>query len=98
MKTLGYVFSFILMFFYNLLAWSLVTWKFWYWFILPILPSLPAISYVQAMGVGLFIGLFKTYAVTIKDQYIDASKTIALFLISPPLSLFMGWLVLKLFL
>jgi hypothetical protein len=51
----------LLLFFlvYGAISWGFVTYKFWYWFILPVFPTLPEIEFWQAVGLMFFISLFK---------------------------------------
>ncbi len=44
---------------YSAFAYGFLTYKFYYWFMLPVFHSLPEITIAQAIGVGLFISLFK---------------------------------------
>lgn len=46
---------------YFTLVWALVCFKFWYWFLLPVFPMVPHIAYAQAIGIMLFLGLFKNH-------------------------------------
>ena len=55
---------------YALVSWGFVLYKTWYWFVLPVFPSLPHVSYVQAIGLSIFITLFHSrFFVFIKDEY-----------------------------
>lgn len=44
---------------YSAFSWGFVTFKFWYWFILPIFPALPHVTFYQSVGLFLFINLFQ---------------------------------------
>ena len=81
-------------FFYSPLAWGLVLYKFWYWFLLPVFPVLPAISYLAAVGLFIFIGLFdrNTGASYITDEYKDKSTMVWASLALPWGALFVGWI------
>lgn len=80
--------------FYGAFSWGLVTWKFWYWFLLPIFPTLPAITFLQAVGLAFFISLFKGQpAQAIKKEYADQTNMAIAQILAPWLTLFVGWLV-----
>jgi hypothetical protein len=79
---------------YSSLTWGLLVWKFWYWFLLPVFPALPAITFLQAVGIMFFICLFKGVpAQVIKDEYVDKTNGTIASIIAPWLTLFIGWLV-----
>ena len=83
-----------ILFFYEAISWGLVTWKFWYWFLLPVFPTLPAITFLQAVGLMFFISLFKAQPTqAIKKEYIDQTNTTVTQVIAPWVTLFVGWLV-----
>ena len=83
-------------FVYDTLAWGLVLYKFWGWFMLPVFVTLPALTFVQALGLMFVIGLFKnTYTgdTNIKDEYKKRKNTPTFsLLLSPWVALFFGWL------
>jgi len=58
---------------YNAFAWGTVVFYFYTWFILPIFINLPYISLKEAIGLGLFISLFKphTYKKVDKEAETD---------------------------
>ena len=81
---------------YNAITWGLVMYKYYYWFILPIFTTLPEINFLHAIGLMLFISLFKyqrTY--NIKDEYLKETQMTQMWLaaVSPSLFLLIGWLV-----
>lgn len=78
---------------YSTLTWGLVCLKFWSWFILPIFPELPVITYAMAVGLIMFIGLFRGHSVTmIKEHYRDMDLEFILLVIAPWLTLIIGWI------
>jgi len=80
--------------FYGSLSWGLVVWKFWYWFLLPVFPTLPAITFIQGVGIMLVVSLFRGHpAQIIKDEYVNKSTGIIITAIMPWLALFLGWLI-----
>lgn len=79
---------------YMTFSWGFVAWKFWYWFLMPIFPMLPAITFVQAMGVMLVISLFRgSQAQIIRDDYVNTRLSTTLSIISPWFVFIIGWLV-----
>ena len=94
---MGTVFMFLgmcaILFLYDTLIWGLVLYKFWGWFVLPVFVTLPAITFVQAVGLMLVVGLFKSNFIgEVKKEYADQSKTWATIIILPWVTLFFGWL------
>lgn len=61
---------------YGSFSWGFVLFKFWYWFLLPVFVGLPQIDYLSAVGIMLFIGLFKHHAtkVSIKDEFLKEEE------------------------
>jgi hypothetical protein len=90
---------FIILLCYEIFLWGVVCWKFWLWFVLPIFPELPTISFVHAVGLSLFISLFKNHSTQfVKNQYVDNDTTILQILVSPLLTFVIGWLTYIIFL
>ena len=58
---LGFLAIFIL---YKSFSWGFVLYKFWYWFLLPVFTELPEINFYEAVGLMLFLSLFKNNKVT----------------------------------
>jgi len=80
-------------FIYNTLAWGLVLYKFWGWFILPVFVTLPVLTFIQALGLMFVISLFKNSTnQSIKKEYINEDVTLTLIFLSPWIILFFGWL------
>jgi len=81
---------------YSAFSWGLVAYKFWYWFLLPVFPSMPHINYWQAMGLFLFIGLFNTHVPQVlKKEYTDTKVNAIAQYIAPWLTLLAGYVVLQ---
>ena len=79
---------------YSSVAWGLVMYKFWYWFLLPVFPSLPQINFAQAVGLMFFLALFKNVESQImKKEYKDETASTWGPLLAPWLTLLMGWIV-----
>lgn len=91
LMTLGFA---LLMVAYVGFSWGFVVWKFWYWFLLPVFPALPAITFIQAVGIMFFISLFKTTpSQTLKDDYINKQITTAMFILAPWIAFAAGWFI-----
>jgi hypothetical protein len=83
-------------FLYDTLAWGWVLFKFWGWFVLPVFVAVPALTFIQALGLMFVIGLFKNHTPsTIKKQYRDDNSW--LLFATPWFTLFFGWLAYVLF-
>ncbi len=79
---------------YGSFSWGFVLYKFWYWFILPVFPTLPEITFWHAMGLFLFIGFFRIGdGQVIKDKYKDGAGTIFGNLLSPWVLLLVGHII-----
>jgi len=84
---------------YGAFVWGLVFWKFWYWFLLPVFPNYPAITFVQAVGLMLVVSLFKNHSqIQIKKEYKDSNSTAAMEFLAPLFLLGIGWLFKVIFL
>lgn len=83
------IFSVLLI--YSVLSWALVTYKFWYWFLIPVFPELPEITYTLAIGLTFFIGLFISIQPLIKNEFLDNSNK-WVFLLYPWITLLIGYL------
>lgn len=79
---------------YGVFAWGIVMYEFWYWFVLPVFPTLPHVTIVQCVGLMLFIGLFHTnIPQVIKKEYKDESMHNWMTVLAPPVALLVGWLI-----
>ena len=88
-----------LAFVYSTFAWGLVTYKFWYWFILPIFPDLPEVTFLQCIGMYMFISLFHGLHINaMKKEYKDENAERWAAVIAPIVVLMIGWLVHAIFL
>ena len=81
-----------IVFVYDTVSWGLVLYKFWGWFVFT---TLPALTFVQALGLMFVVGLFKSHFAgeNIKDEFKKntwGTAVVALFL--PWMTLIFGWL------
>jgi hypothetical protein len=91
---LGGIVLFALAILYGAFAWGFICWKFWYWFLLPVFPTLPEVTLVQCVGLMMFIGLFHTAIPPMpKKEYRDDTSKNWATVIAPPIVLLLGWLV-----
>lgn len=78
---------------YGIFSWGLVLYKFWYWFLLPVFTTLPSINFWQAIGLCLFVSLFKNHnSQTIKKEYRE-DNAVYTSIIAPWIVLFIGWII-----
>lgn len=78
---------------YGTLVSGLIFYKFYYWFLLPVFPEMPQITFLGAIGLAFFTTVIKTvYIDEAKDEYKDPSKKYVS-LLYPWILLFFGWLV-----
>ena len=83
---------------YNALSWGVVMYFFYPWFVLPVFVDLPELLFVQAVGLSLFISLFRKHSEEhVKSEYIDGNTKMWSFFTVPWILLFMGWLIHLLF-
>jgi hypothetical protein len=79
---------------YSAMSWGFVLYKFWYWFLLPVFPNLPHITFLLAIGLMMFVDLFKTHAATaIKDEFRDKNTEIISNIIAPWIVFVVGYFV-----
>jgi hypothetical protein len=63
------------LFVYSILVGGLIFDRLWYWFLLPVFPTLPHISFLQAVGLSVFTTLFRNHTVDeLDDKYKDPSR------------------------
>lgn len=83
---------------YSIFSYGFVLFKFWYWFLLPVFVTLPQITYYQAIGIMIFIGLFQKLKMEkhFKKDVIDKEKgkyDVYTALLMPWATLVLGYLV-----
>lgn len=81
---------------YFLLTIGLVLFKFYYWFALPVFTNLPHITYLQCVGLVVFLGVLKgNYTSELKEEYYKytAKEKLAGLLVAPWIGLFVGWII-----
>ena len=78
---------------YSTFSWGLVLLKFWGWFLLPIFPMLPIITFWQALGLTFIISLFhsKNYT-SIKDEFTEKTTSVVMMIIGPWITLLIGYI------
>lgn len=78
---------------YSAFSWGFVFYKFYYWFLLTVFTTLPHINYYEAVGLMLFVGLFKNH---FSKENKEDEVNWGLFLCYPWISLILGWFILNL--
>jgi len=79
---------------YDAFSWGLVTWKFWAWFVLPIFPAFPALTFLGAVGLSMFISLFKNHTTQVmKEDFVDQGYTSGTIFIMPWVVLLCGLII-----
>jgi hypothetical protein len=76
---------------YDAFSWGFVASKFYVWFILSAFPVLPAIGYLQFVGIMIFLSVIMPKHVDTAKTETDNKKSIML-IFSPWISLIIGWL------
>lgn len=80
---------------YSAIAYGVVTYQFYYWFILPVFHGLPAITFAHAIGIAFFISLFKggsgDFKYTYKGNEIKKEVNYWGAILSPWIVLGVGW-------
>jgi len=87
---LGGIALFFLAIAYSTFSWGYVTYKFYYWFVLPVFTDLPAMSLAQAVGIALFISLFKNHS---SKKTTGNETNWPLALAQPWVVVFVGWII-----
>lgn len=82
---------------YSAISWGCVLLLFWGWFVLPVFPTLPDITIYQAVGLYMFISLFKNHSTTsynkkFNEKYKDTKTTWVLTFIFPWVVLLIGYI------
>jgi len=91
---LGFLGLMIFFLAYDALTWGLVCYKFWYWFLMPVFPTLPQIVFWQAVGLMFFISLFRNPVLGImKKEYRDDNAQTIATIIVPWIALVVGYFV-----
>lgn len=91
---LGGVTLILLALLYGVFAWGYILWKFWYWFLLPVFPTMPNVTVIECVGLMLIITLFKTHSVqAIKKEYQDEKLSNAVSFLAPIIVFLVGWIV-----
>lgn len=93
---LGGMTGIILIIVYGSFSWGFVLYKSWYWFILPVFPALPHITFLQAVGLNLFTIFFKSIDTNVKKVgkiEIKSEPNWAGSIIAPWIGLVFIWLV-----
>lgn len=80
------------------LSWGFALYKFWYWFILPVFPGLPEITFWHAVGLFLLIGFFRIGdGQVIKDEYKQKTTGAIMSIITPWITLLIGYVLKSMF-
>jgi len=95
---LGGIVLLALAFVWSVFSWGYVCWKFWYWFVLPVFPALPHITWLQAAGLIFFISLFKVSpSQLMKEDYVVKNGAGWMNAGLPIVTFIVGWLAYVLF-
>ena len=79
---------------YDAASWGLVMYMFWDWFLLPVFPTLPTITFINAVGLMFLINLFKkTDTQILKKEYKDETAVGVAVIFAPWITLLSGWIV-----
>lgn len=79
---------------YNTVCWGYVGFKFYQWFVFPFFDNLPTFNYVHFIGFVLFVSVMTHKGSThIKEEYRDTSSEWAGLLVSPWVTLFLGFII-----
>lgn len=78
---------------YGSFSWGFVASKFYGWFILPVFPTLPHFTITEFIGFMLFINVMthKGSSQYIDKKYRDEISEWIIMILSPWLTLFIGW-------
>ena len=79
---------------YHVFSYGYVTYIFYGWFVLPMIPQLPHFTVLQFVGFILFLSVLRPESEThLKDEFKDQMTMWLSLIINPWLMLFLGWIV-----
>lgn len=79
---------------YSSLSWGYVLLKFWSWYLLPVFPNMPHITFWQAVGLMFIVDLFKNHSSEgIKDEYKDKTSAMTMSLLAPWITIMAAMLI-----
>lgn len=83
---------------YSSFSWAYVLLIFWSWFILPVFPQLPEITFYQALGLYLFTTFFKNHYYTpfnkkFEKENVDNNIKYTVMFLGPWLTLLIGYFI-----
>ncbi len=77
---------------YSVFSWGLVMYWFWQWFLLPVFPNAPEITFIQAMGLYFLISLtHQSETQMLKKEYKEEWQPAIAAIVAPWLTLLIGW-------
>ena len=88
MKILSIFFLLSVSLIYYTVSWGVVVYNFYNWFLLPVFTTLPIITFSSALGLGLFLDLFRSSNKRIKEKH-----TIYLTVLNPWILLTIGYIL-----
>lgn len=78
---------------YSTILHGWIFYKFWHWFVLPVFPELPELTFYMALGLATFTTLLKATVIDeLDDQYKDGAKKYTA-LLWPWVTLLFGWVI-----
>lgn len=78
---------------YDCIAWGTVAWYAWAWFVIPIFPNLPTLTWPEALGLMFFMSLFgRKRGTNIKDEFKDDFSKFAPW-VAPWVALVIGFIL-----
>lgn len=80
----------------SIAAHGVVVYNYWYWFVMPVF-DIGAVTFTEAIGLGMFIGLFKTTDLATNDEDEPDFSAFGAILVKPLVLLSVGFLVHALF-
>ena len=100
-KLIAYLFAAVFGFFiiagalaFGAFAWGYIFYSFWGWFVLPVFTTLPVVNIYQAIGLVMFLDLFKNMNMPVmKEEYRDSTTQSVMTIIAPFVVFIVGWLV-----
>ena len=90
---------FLLIIGYTSFSWGFVVHKFYYWFILPMLPTWQHFDIIQFIAIMFFVSCFhRNTSLIVKDEYRKKEQEWILLFVGPWIMLFTGWVFKLIFL
>jgi len=93
LAVLGLIVLFIIVLIYGPLVWGLIAHKLYIWYILPIFPEAPHLTYWNWVAILIFLSALKSHRVNAKEKSEEQkNKETLILVVYPWITLLFSWL------